>query len=130
MADPQTTRRLSLPRLQKRKAAKKKAKAAKKAAKKASGKKGSGLWGGLLGKITDKRQADAKDLSTLDTLRRLEGLLVKLDEGNLSQRVHRTPVRELEHILGALNPIELSLSEPFRRFEAPYLLFSTSSRLN
>ena len=81
-------------------------------------KKGAKLWGGVLGQVKAKRTENAKELSTLDSLRRLEGLLVKLDEGDLATRVKRTPARELEHILGALNPIEVGMSEPFRRFEA------------
>lgn len=80
--------------------------------------KKSALWGGLLGAVKKKKETDRESLSTIDSLRRLEALLDKLDHGNMAQRVPRSPARELEHILGALNPIELGLVEPFRRFEA------------
>jgi hypothetical protein len=77
------------------------------------------LWGGLLGAMKKKHSEESEEaLSTIDSLRRLEGLLDKLDHGNMMSRVPRTPARELEHILGALNPIEHGLLEPYRRFEA------------
>ena len=79
--------------------------------------KASGLWGGLLGAVKKKKEESAENLSTIDSLRRLEALLDKLDHGNMRERVPRSPARELEHILGALNPIELGLIEPFKRFE-------------
>ena len=75
------------------------------------------MWGGLLGAVKKKQEESAESLSMVDSLRRLEALLDKLDHGNMMQRVPRSPARELEHVLGALNPIELGLIEPFRRFE-------------
>ena len=48
----------------------------------------------------------------VEALTRLNGLLDKLSYGDMMTRVPRTPARELEHILGALNPIELGLEEP------------------
>ena len=77
-----------------------------------------GAWGGLLGKMVKQREENAKQRSTIDSLNRLNALLDKLDHGEMMSRVPRTPKRELEFILGALNPIELGLAEPFKRFEA------------
>lgn len=64
-----------------------------------------------------KASGELRTISTFDSLRRLENVLQRID-GEPSKERGRSFAKELEYILGALNPIEIGLSEPFRRFEA------------
>ena len=73
--------------------------------------------GNFMNNLQKQKDDSAKKRHTVASLERLNQLLDKLDHGDMLSRVPRTPARELEHILGALNPIEHGLLEPFKRFE-------------
>ena len=77
----------------------------------------SNAFQSLMGRLKNQEASDEGN-KTIASLNRLAQLLDKLDHGDLMARAPRTPARELEQILGALNPINLGLVEPFKRFEA------------
>ena len=81
-------------------------------------KKALGRWGKVSTAASMVSMAvEMRTTSTLDALRRLEKVLDKID-GQPAKEEGRNFVRELEYILGSLNPIEIRLIEPFKRFEA------------
>ena len=72
------------------------------------------LASGVVGQLRENSNKRA----TIGALDRLNALLDKLSYGDMLNRVPRNPAREFELVLGALNPIELGMVEPLRRFES------------